>query len=204
MSNPSDQDKRIEAARSSDTNGRGDLLDSYRNYLRMLARTWLDSGLNGKVDQSDVVQETLLKALERFEQFQGTSEAELATWLRSILARHLADIGRRYHGASRQISRERSLEDVLGSTSMALGKIVANVDASPSEAASKREAAVVLADALADLPDDYRDVIMWISLEEQDWDTVAEKMGRSAGAVRMLWARALKQLRPLIQAKLKG
>jgi RNA polymerase sigma-70 factor (ECF subfamily) len=180
------------------------LLDSYRNYLRLLAQTWLDSGLNGKVDQSDMVQETLLKAHQRFEQFQGTTEAELATWLRSILARHLADVARRYHGASRQIGRERSLEDVLGSTSLALGKIVANAAASPSEMASKREAAVVLADALADLPDDYRDVIMWISLEEQDWETVAERMGRSAGAVRMLWARALKQLRPLIQAKLKG
>ena len=204
MDNQSNLIQRIELARSSDTNDRGNLLNSYRNYLRMLAQTWLDSGLNGKVDHSDLVQETLLKAHERFEQFQGASEAELAGWLRSILARHLADIARRYRGASRQLSRERSLEEVLGSTSMAFGQIVAKTCATPSEVASQREAAVVLADALAELPDDYRDVIMWISLEEQDWDTVAQRMGRSAGAVRMLWARALKQLQPLIQEKLKG
>ena len=61
---------------------------------------------------------------------------------------------------------------------------------------------VVLADALADLSADSREVIVLRSIEERDWDEVANKMGRSPGAVRLLWARALKRLRPLIESRL--
>ena len=49
---------------------------------------------------------------------------------------------------------------------------------------------------------DSREVIILRSIEERDWDEVAEKMGRSQGAVRLLWARALKRLRPLIESRL--
>jgi RNA polymerase sigma-70 factor (ECF subfamily) len=61
---------------------------------------------------------------------------------------------------------------------------------------------VVLADALADLSDDHREVIVLRSLEERDWNEVARRMGRTTGAVRLLWTRALKQLRPLIEKRL--
>jgi RNA polymerase sigma-70 factor (ECF subfamily) len=61
---------------------------------------------------------------------------------------------------------------------------------------------VVLADVLADLSADSREVIILRSIEERDWNEVASKMGRSPGAVRLLWARALKRLRPLIESRL--
>ena len=60
------------------------LLESYRNYLRLLARTGIDASLRGKADASDLVQETLIKAHQHFEQFQGQTEAELIAWLRRI------------------------------------------------------------------------------------------------------------------------
>jgi DNA-directed RNA polymerase specialized sigma24 family protein len=47
------------------------LLVSYCNYLRLLARTGIDQSLQGKADPSDLVQETLLKAHQHFEQFRG-------------------------------------------------------------------------------------------------------------------------------------
>ncbi len=110
---------------------------------------------------------------------------------------------RRYCGTdARQVSRERSLEELLDQSSLALGKLVAFEGASPSEHAQQRELSVVLADALADLTDDYRTVIMLRSLEERDWEDVAHKMQRTPGAVRVLWARALTRLRPLIEARL--
>ena len=71
-----------------------------------------------------------------------------------------------------------------------------------TQSAARRELSVVLADALADLPADYCEVIVLRNLQELDWDVVATKMNRSEGAVRMLWARALKQLRPLIESRL--
>jgi RNA polymerase sigma-70 factor (ECF subfamily) len=179
------------------------LLEVFRNYLRLLARTGLGTGLQGKADASDVVQETLLKAHQNFGQFQGRTEAELAAWLRQILARNITDLGRRFHtAAARNVSRERSLQEVLDASSQALGNIIAAARSSPSAAAQRRELSLVLADALAELSPDYRDVIILRSIEERDWEDVALRMNRSLGAVRMLWTRALKELRPLLEAKL--
>src|SRR5438477_7784765 len=92
----------IERARHEEPGALDRLLDSYRNYLRLLARTGLDVSLRSKADPSDVVQDTLLKASRRFGQFQGTSDAELAGWLRQILARCLADLVRRYRTRGRR------------------------------------------------------------------------------------------------------
>ncbi len=179
------------------------LLEPYRNYLRLLARTGIDQSLRGKADPSDLVQETLLKAHVHFVRFRGQSEAELVVWLRRILARNLADLVRRFRRAeARQVSRERSLEELFDRSSQMLGKFVAARGPSPSQSAERREMSVVLADALAELSADYREVIVLRSIEELDWDAVANKMGRSQGALRLLWARALKQLRPLIEKRL--
>src|SRR5438552_2699670 len=87
-------------------------LDSFREYLRLLARLQLDPGLRGHVDPSDIVQQTLLKAHENRDQFRGTTEAERAAWLRAILARQIADALRRHgrRGGDRVQSLESALE----------------------------------------------------------------------------------------------
>jgi RNA polymerase sigma-70 factor (ECF subfamily) len=168
----------------------------------LLAGAGVGGSLQGKVDASDVVQETLLKACEHFGQFQGQTEAELLAWLRQILARNLADLVRHYRGSgARDVARVRSLEATLDASSAALGNLVAGEGSTPSQTAKRRELAVVLADALAALTADYREVLLR-STEERDWDDVARHMGRSAGAVPMLWTRALQQLRPLIEGRL--
>src|SRR5262245_65674717 len=85
----------IEQARRNEQGALDRLLDAYRNYLRLLARTGIDRSLQGKADPSDLVQEALLKACRGFAEFRGTTEGELVTWLRQILARCLADLVRR-------------------------------------------------------------------------------------------------------------
>jgi RNA polymerase sigma-70 factor, ECF subfamily len=179
------------------------LLESYRNYLRLLARTGIDLSLRGKADPSDLVQESLLKAHQNFDQFRGETEQELTAWLRQILARNLTDLVRRLRSArGRIVARERSLEDLFGPSSRLFGALIATNGHSPSQSAQRREMSVVLADALATLPAHYRDVIVLRTIEDRSWEEVAQNMGRSAGAVRILWARALKQLRPLIEDRL--
>ncbi len=164
------------------------LLESYRNYLRLLARTGIDASLQGKADASDLVQETLLKAHQRFEQFAGRTEAELVAWLRQILARNLADLTRRYRAAgARAVRREQSLDDLHDSTSRALLQLVSPNGHSPSQSAQRRELSIVLADALAELSPDYREVLVLRTLEGRDWDEVAQAMERTPGAVRLLW-----------------
>ena len=174
------------------------MLETYRNYLRLLARTGLNVSLQGKADPSDLVQDALFKASQCFGQFRGANDAELAGWLRQILARCLADFVRRYRTGGRRAGREQSLDQLLDRSSEAMERILATNSTSPSGSAARRDLGVVLSDALAELSEDHREVIVLHHLEGLGWDEVARRLGRTAGAVRMLWTRALKELRPLI------
>src|SRR5215813_6397113 len=137
----------IDRARRDEPGALDRLLDSYRNYLRLLARTGLDASLQGKADPSDLVQDALLKAVQRFGQFRGATDAELAGWLRQILARCLADFVRRYRTGGRRAGREQSLDQMLDRSSQALARILAADGASPSASAERRDLGVLLSDA---------------------------------------------------------
>ena len=192
----------IEAARDGDGIATNRLLGLYRNYLRYLARAGLDPGLAVKADPSDLVQDTLIAAFQGFADFRGGTEVELLAWLRQILARELLNIVRRYRTtAKRSIARERSIEEVLHDSSVALASLLQDGSSSPSKMAQQRERSVILADALAHLPADYEEVVRLRNLEQLNWEQTAERMGRSAGAVRQLWGRAIQRLAPLLEGK---
>jgi RNA polymerase sigma-70 factor (ECF subfamily) len=175
------------------------LLESYRHYLRLLARAWLHRSLRAKMDGSDAVQEALIRAHAAFGQFRGGTEKELAAWLRKALARTLMNFARRFHAEGRAVQREESLEAALEESASALGGLVLGGE-SPSSLASRREMGLVLADAMSKLSSDHREVIVLRSLQEMEWSEVAKEMGRSAEAERQLWVRALAELRPLLEA----
>ena len=96
-------------------------LEDYREYLRLLAGLQLHPRLRGQLDPSDIVQQTLLKAHEKHEQFQGSTDHELRGWLRSILARSLVDAARGHR--RRQGDAIRSLEAALDESSARLEAI---------------------------------------------------------------------------------
>ena len=85
-------------------------LERFRSYLVLLARLKLDRKLRGKLDASDVVQQTLLEAHEALESFQGDGLAALAAWLRQILARNLANAVRDLTRAKRDVHRSEAKE----------------------------------------------------------------------------------------------
>ena len=186
--------KCIRLAREGQSGALAQILDAYRNYLRLIAATCFERQLRGKADPSDVVQDALLKVHENFHQFRGATERELLAWMRAILARLLIALDRRFRGAERQVGREQSLEDVVDRSSLALDGLLANRHDSPSSRARQREQSVLLADALARLGPDDREVITLRNLLELEWEEVARRMGRSADAVRMLWTRAVRHL----------
>lgn len=184
----------IRLAREGQSEALEQILGAYGNYLRLIAATCFERRLRGKADPSDVVQDALVKVHENFHQFRGATEQELLAWMRAILARLLTDLQRRFFGAERQVGRERSLEDAVDRSSLALERMIPSRRDSPSAGASKREQSVILADALARLHKDDREVITLRNLLELEWEDVARRMGRSADAVRMLWTRALRRL----------
>src|SRR5262245_58886234 len=81
-----DPENLLQDARAGNAATLGQLLESYRRYLALLARVQIGQRLQGKVDASDLVQETFLEAHRNFSRFQGASEGQLVRWLRQILA----------------------------------------------------------------------------------------------------------------------
>lgn len=190
----------IRNARGGDATALGRLLERYCNYVRLLARAQLGAAVRSRLDASDLVQETLLEAQRDFSRFAGGTERELVAWLRTILVRNLVDQVRRQRAQRRNPDRQESLEALLERSGQAAHEALTAAVASPSAQASRREQAVILADALQRLSADYREVIVLRNLEGLSFDEIAERLDRSAGAARMLWMRALEKLQRLLEA----
>jgi RNA polymerase sigma-70 factor (ECF subfamily) len=186
-------------AKAGDGATLGRLLELYRRYLALLARVQIGHRLQGKVDASDIVQETFLEAHRNFPRFRGASEGEFVRWLRQILAANLADLLRRYLGTQgRDVRLEREIEDAFDRSSVLLDRGLVAPQSSPSQQAARREQAVLLADALEQLPDDYRDVLVLRHLEGLTFPQVSARMGRSLDSVEKLWMRGLARLRQIM------
>jgi len=194
----------LSCAREGDEQQLGRLLTLYRNYLTILATTQLDARLRRRVSPSDLVQEAMLGAYRDFPKFRGNSERELLAWLRQILINCLHHAYEAHVQASRRdIRREVSLDDMnraMDRSVMRLGHVLADRGPSPSAPIRQRERAVALADQLAKLKPDDRDVIVLRNLQGLSFEEVAERMGRKPGAVRMLWLRAIERFRHVYEA----
>ena len=202
-SNSKDPEQLLSIARHENGQVVAQLLEIYRNYLTVLAKVHIDRRLRAKVGGSDLVQETLIQAHQDFAEFQGTTEAELIQWLRKIMATKGAKLVRRYFVAQRRnVHLEQELCEDLNKSSLAMDRLPVSPDSSPSQQAARRECAVVLADALTQLPDDYREVMILHHLEGLTMAEVAKRMGKTIKSVQGLWARALIKLRPLMKGHL--
>jgi RNA polymerase sigma-70 factor (ECF subfamily) len=187
-------------ARAGDVAALGRLLESYRAYLAVLARVQIGRRLQGKADPSDVVQEAFLGASRDFLQFRGQTEAEFRAWLRQILASLLANLVRHYQGTQRRdIRLERQLSVELDQSSVALDRGLVAPHSSPSQQAAGREQAVVLANALARLPEEWRDLLILRHLEGLTFPEVSQRLGRTVDVLKKQWPRALAALRRLLE-----
>ncbi|MEX2141206.1 MAG: sigma-70 family RNA polymerase sigma factor [Pirellulales bacterium] len=188
-------DSLLRRARAGDTQALAMLLPLYRDYLKLLARLQIDRRLQAKVDPSDVVQDALLMAHRNFRLFRGSSELELLGWLRQILATSLAVVARHYLATKqRRLDLEQELEKDLDNASRVLSVHFAK-QSTPSALAMKREEGVLLASALARLPEHYREVLVLRHLEGLGFPEIAQRLGRSTDSVKKFWSRGLIRLR---------
>ena len=173
--------------------------DRYRSYLLMLARVQLAPQIRGKLDPSDIVQQSMLEAHKERERFRGQTEAERIAWLRQILARNLADALRRFHRAKRDVTRERSLHEALDQSSARLEAWLAADQSSPSQQAMRSERLLRLAEALETLPETQREAVELHYWQGWSLPEIATHLDRSNAAVAGLLQRGLKKLRRTLQ-----
>lgn len=160
-------------------------LEQFRDYLRLLARTHWPPRLQGRLDPSDVVQQTLLEAHKDRQQRRGQSREQMARWLRQILMRNLANAVRDHGRHCRDVGREQSLD----------AADLPAVEPSPSEQAQRQEDALRLVAALAELPAAQREVVVLRHCQGWSLADISRHTGKSAAAVAGLLFRGLQQLR---------
>ena len=191
----------IQAAKRGEAACLGQLLQLYRNYLRLLAESQLDRKLRARIGPSDIVQETLIAAYRDYHQFVGRTEREFLAWLRRILVHHVfREVERHVLAGRRDVRREVSLEQVqeaVERSGVCLQAILADPGLSPSAVVQQEESLVQLADCLTRLAPPHREVLMLRHFQGLPFETVAREMGRSPGATRVLWLRAIRRLREL-------
>lgn len=176
-------------------------LERYRQYLLMLARIKLAPQLRGKLDASDVVQQSLLEACQNLDRIKGRSEPERLGWLRQILAHNLADALRAFRRAKRDVTRERSVQQALEQSSVRVEAWLAAEQSSPSQQVSREEEAVLLAEALAELPEGQREALILRHWDGWSLKEISRSMDRTPEAVAGLLKRGLKQLRAALQPR---
>ncbi len=189
------------AARAGDDAARNRLFAACRSYVMLAARVHLQRRLRRKVDPSDLVQQSMLEAHRGFDGFTGDTPGEWLGWLKRIVVHNAADVADHYLGTQqRDVAREHSWG---GTDSHSAPPPAAGVDPSPSpsQLVAGREEALVLAERIEGLPEDYRTVIVLRNLERLPFEEIATRMGRSRGACQMLWQRALERLREELETR---
>lgn len=179
-------------------NPTNDEFEPFRDYLQVLAETQLHTRLKSKVDAADVVQQTLLQAYQAREQFRGSTDAERAAWLRTILGNVLCGLARDFSRQRRDVSREQSIQAVEQSSLQLANLLTADVS-SPSAALHRHERANELAKAMLKLTTEQRQAIMLKYWHGATLADIAEQLGKSTEAVAGLVFRGMQKLRDLIQ-----
>jgi RNA polymerase sigma-70 factor (ECF subfamily) len=174
-------------------------LEGFRQYLALMARLHVGPQLQGKIDVSGVVQQTLLEAYQSLDKIQGLTEAQQAAWLRRALANNLKDELRKWNTEARNVGRERSLQAALHQSSSRLEAWLIADQSSPSQRAERQEQAVRLANALARLPEAQREALVLQHWHCWSLAQIGENLGRTPAAVAGLLHRGLEQLRKYLE-----
>ena len=178
----------VDAAKEGDSSAHSEICRQVQGHLNRMADKHLDAGLRRKLNPSDIVQATMTRMVQGFEDFRGSSSAEFYGWLNSILKNEVSSTRRGLHRQRRDVRRETEQN-----SSFHIGHAGQNQD-SPDDRLRKHETIAKFRAVIGRLPADYAQVIELRSIKELSFEEVAIQMDRSVNAVSKLWGRALVSL----------
>ena len=190
----------LQHARQGETAAVNALLERHRQAVRQMIQMRLDRAVAARVDASDVVQDVLLEASQRLNDFIESGSMPFHLWLRQLAKDRLIDMHRRHRGAQRRsVDREQKVA-ASGSdrSTLNLDGVLADGELTPAAASIRRELEQRFLTALQELNDDDRDVILMRHQEHLTNSEVAEALGLSQPAAGMRYLRALRKLREVL------
>ncbi|MBN2592843.1 MAG: sigma-70 family RNA polymerase sigma factor [Sedimentisphaerales bacterium] len=167
----------------------------YGERVRRIVRLRIDRKLRSKIDSVDVVQDALILAMGGLKDFTYKNEGDFLRWLSKIAENKLHDILDKFYTEKRDIRREIPFKKVDNNPEEGSFIAAEPLDTTtPSVLLFKKEQLDRLESAIDDLKPDYREVIYLSRIERLSNAEIAEKLGKSKGAVAMLLSRALAAL----------
>lgn len=172
----------------------------YRAYLKTRAELIrLNPKLKIRFDESDLVQETLLRAANpEASPFQGGSESEKLNWLDGILANTLIDLVRRHQAEKRDVSTEAPLEDILNQSTLNWNSPIKAPENTPDVQASINEQRLRLGEAIQRLPLEEREVVMSRDILGLTMTEIAQETGRSIATISRAYRRGIEALKVIL------
>jgi RNA polymerase sigma-70 factor (ECF subfamily) len=177
---------------------RDELFAHYRPRLKRMLRLRMNRLLQGRVDESDIIQDASLDAARHFDEYLADPSLPFYVWLRSIAGRKLVDVHRRHLGArqrdaAQEVSLHRGALPAADSASLAahlLGKLT-----SPSQAAARAETRLRVQDVLNAMDPMDRDILALRHFEQLLNVEVAQILGLPESTASSRYVRALRKLK---------
>ena len=189
-------------ARAGDRAALGELVSRYHDELQRIVRIRLGTGMRRFLESGDIVQETYQALVEGIGRVELADPGDLVQWLAQVATNRIRDQHDRAHAMKRDPRREEPLG--AGSTSGSLEQDPAADDTEPPDGAIRNEVREVLDEAVAQLPPEYREVIVLRDYCGASWEHVARMLERdSIHAVQQLHQRAWIKVRKLAEPRLR-
>lgn len=176
-------------------------LQRFQAYLETLTFIQIDPRLRGKVGWSDIIQKTLIEAWQTLGRIEAMDTEAQKRWLRRMLLNNLRDEIDHWRTKSHDVGRERSLEEAAEKSSCRLHESIAAEESTPSAKLIKHEEELRVLDALAQLPERQREVVILKQYHEWTLAEIADHLGCTTNTVAGLHARGLAKLRTLLSDK---
>lgn len=175
-----------------------ELMERHRQSLRQMVQLRMDRAIAQRVDASDIVQDVLLEASQRLATYLKDPRIPFHLWLRQLAKDQLIDTHRRHRVAQRRSAdREQSLvqQGTGGRSSLDLGAQLRDQELTPAAAALRKEFQQRFYQALEQLEEDDREIILMRHVEQLSNTEVAQALSLSPPAAGMRHLRALRRLR---------
>ena len=181
----------LREARNGSSEARWLVVQLFRNVMLAVAREEIDPEVHARESPSDIVQETIVEAQRDLHRFHGVTEGEMQAWLKQVLRRNILNLNLKYRTKKRDRKRERPIDPQSSSGNP---PIIKDPGPSPSAVMARRERSKAIEMAIGKLPTHYAQIIELRYRNGLTYEQIALIMGRTEGATRRLWSRALHEL----------
>lgn len=184
-----------------DANAVNRLLDRHRHAVHRMIRMRLDRKVAGRVDASDVVQDVMLEASSRLNDYIRNPAMPFHLWLRQLARDRVIDMHRRHRAAGRRsVDREQNLAGLRddGESAADLARLLRDTELTPAAASLRKELEERFVEALSDLEEPDREIILMRHFEHLTNSEVAQALSLSPPAAGMRYLRAIRRLREVL------